>query len=91
MKLYLDFVGGNCWALSQSPEFPFPRVNVCGCPVRLLQEYTEQGYNIELSDAAQLICDNDLRDLLWNHQYFRAEKFVKEYRPTEVPKLPYTD
>jgi len=86
MKLYLDYVGGNCWALSANPEFSFPRVNVCGCPVRLLQDYTEQGVEIVLSDAAQMICDNDLRDLGWAPQYFRAERWVKEYRPTEVPK-----
>lgn len=86
MKLYLDFVGGNYWALSRSPEFPFPRVAVCGCPVRLLQDYTENGVEIILSDTAQMICDNDLRDLDWSKQYFRAEKWVKEYRPTEVRK-----
>jgi len=84
MKLYLDYCGNGSWVVSFDPRFSFPRVNVCCCPVRLLQHYLARGYEIILSDAAQLICENDLLELSSAKQYFRALQWVEKYYPSEM-------
>lgn len=77
MKLYLDYVGDGIWALSQSPDFPYPRVEVCASPCRLLQDFSAKGHEIIMSDMAKALCFHDLKDLGWSKQYFRAQKYLE--------------
>ena len=74
--LYMDYDCNGFWIISGSKDFPFPRINVCGSPIRLFQEYAEK-YSLVLSDAAALIVHHDLMHLSWSKQYFRAENYLK--------------
>lgn len=74
--LYIDYSDDGAWIISNSKDFPYPRINVCGCPTRLFQEYSTK-YNLVLSDAAALIVHHDLMNLSWIKQYFRAENYLK--------------
>lgn len=70
--IYLDYADGGQWILSDDITFPYPRIEVCGSPLRLLQEFKAKGYILVLSDAAQLICDHDLNAMPWCKFAFRT-------------------
>lgn len=69
--LYLDYVGHGIWALSDTQDFRFPRLKVCGSPVRLLQDHKTEGVEIVLSPAAELVCNNCLADMHWTDQWVK--------------------
>lgn len=68
MKVYLDYSGNGIWALATAIDMPFPRINVCASPNRLVQIARELELDVELSDSAKLVCDNDLQLLSWQEQ-----------------------
>ena len=75
--LYLDYSGDGLWILSETPDFKYPRVNVCADPTRLFQEYFQR-FNLVISDAAVLLFDHELMSLSWRKQYFKYEKYRTE-------------
>ena len=77
--IYLDYVGDHVWAVSDNPDFMFPRINVCKDPTRLFQEYFHK-FDLIVSDAVALLLDHELMSLSWVKQYFRYE----EYRTEEI-------
>ena len=72
--LYLDYVGKGCWALGYDKEMNFPRFKISLCPNKLIQEYRYK-YSIVLSEAAELIVDNNMCGVNWVKAYNKMLKY----------------